>query len=324
MDAYTQYSALVTQIIEERAPLFEKASIDEFYLDISGMDRFFGTQKWAWELRDTIKKESGLPLSMGLSINKTVCKIATNEAKPDGQKYVPDEEVKPFLRPLDIQKMPMVGKVTHQFMQSMGIHTIGDLMDFPLDILQELMGKNGLSLWKRANGIDPTPVEPYTEAKSLSTERTFQEDTTDMKQLHSILLGMVEKLAYRMREDGKMTSCVAVKIRYSDFQTETKQIKIPYTSRDDVLIKTVLDIFKKCYNRRLLIRLIGVRFSDLVYGNYQLQLFDQSEKQVHLMMAMDSIRNRYGVESVSRANGLFSLGSYKLKEDTFFTHKSER
>jgi DNA polymerase-4 len=312
MDAYTHHSKVITEIIRERAPLFEKTSIDEFYLDLSGMDRFFGTVKWAWELRETIKTESGLPLSMGLSINKTVCKIATGEAKPDGKLHIAGEQVKPFLKPLDIRKMPMVGKVTHQFLLDMGINTIGKLMAFPPEVLQQTMGKNGLSLWNRANGIDPSPIVPYVESKSISTERTFVEDTTDMKYLHTILLSMTEKLGHELRADNRLTSCVAIKLRYADFDTQTCQIKIPYTNRDDVLIRTVMEVFKKCYSRRVLVRLVGVRFSDLVHGNYQLQLFDQNEKLAHLMLEMDRIKERYGQPAVSRVNGIYSTEPKKI------------
>ncbi len=306
MDAYSKFSALVTDIIADKSPIFEKASIDEFYIDISGMDRFFGTVKWAWELYEYIKKETGLPMSVGLSVNKTVSKIATNEAKPNGKIYIPEAEVKSFLHPLDIRKMPMVGEVTHRFMLDMGIDTIGKLMEFPVEVIQQVLGKNGLNLWRRANGIDNSLIVPYEEAKSISTESTFGTDTTDMKMLHATLLGMTEKLAYRMRTDNRMTSCIAVKIRYSNFDTKTQQVSIPYTCRDDVLIKTVMALFEKCYNQRLLIRLVGVRFTNLVHANYQLTLFDQAEKQTKLMFAMDYLRKRYGIDSISRANGIFN------------------
>jgi DNA polymerase-4 len=321
MDAYSKYSAMVTEIITEQAPLFEKASIDEFYIDVTGMDRFFGTEKWAWELREKLKKETGLPMSMGLSVNKTVAKIATNEAKPDGKIHITGEQVKDFLHPLDIRKMPMVGEVTHRFMLDMGIDTIGKLMDFPVEVIQQALGKNGLSLWRRANGIDNALVVPYEEAKSISTENTFGTDTTDMKFLHAALLGMVEKLAYRMRLDNRMTCCVAVKIRYSNFDTKTQQVSIPYTSRDDILIKTVMALFDKCYNQRLLIRLIGVRFTNLVHANYQLTLFDKAEKQTKLMFAIDTLRKRYGIDSIGRANGVFNAKEIKTDNQAINGYK---
>lgn len=303
MESYSKFSADVTAIIREEAPLFEKSSIDEFYLDLSGMDRFFGSEKWAWQLGDKIKKETNLPLSMGLSINKTVSKVATGEAKPNGRIHIHEEEVKPFFRPLPIRRLPMVGNVTHKFLQEMGIDTIGKLMDFPVDIIQRVMGKNGYSLWKKANGIDPSPVIPYSEAKSMSSERTLQQDTADVVYLKSLLINMTEQLAYEMRKDNKMTGCISVKIRYSDFDTHTKQKSISYTSLDNILWNTVSELFDKLYDRRLLIRLVGINFSHLVHANYQMQLFDENARYAHLMIAMDKIRNKYGVKAVARAQG---------------------
>lgn len=303
METYSKFSAEVTDIIRDEAPVFEKSSIDEFYMDLTGMDRFFGSEKWAWQLGDKIKKETKLPLSMGLSINKTVSKVATGEAKPNGRIHIHEEQVKPFFRPLPINRLPMVGKVTHKFLQEMGIDTIGKLMDFPVDIIQRVMGKNGYSLWKKANGIDPSPVVPYSEAKSMSTERTLQQDTADVVFLKSLLLNMTEQLAYEMRQDNKMTGCVSVKIRYSDFDTHTKQKSISYTSLDNILWNTVSELFDKLYERRLLIRLVGINFSNLINANYQMQLFDENARQAHLMIAMDKIRNRYGVQAVARAQG---------------------
>jgi len=322
-DEYSRYSNMVTEVIADRAPLFEKASIDEFYLDVSGMDKFFGTQKWAWELRDKIKKETRLPLSAGLSINKTVSKIATGEAKPDNRLFVPREQVKSFLTPLDIEKMPMAGPKTQSLLRDLGINTIGMLMDFPQKVLIRLFGQNGLSLWKKANGLDYSPVVPYSEAKSMSTERTFGEDTADMNFLKSILLAMIEKLAHEMRMENKMTGCVSIKLRYSDFETTSTQVRIPYTSRDDVLIETVMGLFKKAYQRRVLIRLIGIKFTHLIYANYQMQLFDPNAKNVHLMFAMDAIKKRYGTDKISRVNGIYS-GGVEERGTSFLVKREER
>jgi DNA polymerase-4 len=300
MEEYSKYSSLVTEVISDSAPVFEKTSIDEFYVDVTGMDRFFGMVKWAWDLRERIKEETGLPISTGLSINKTIAKIATGEAKPDNRLYVPDKEVRSFLAPLPAEKIPMVGEATRKFLRDMGIKTIGQLMEIPMEALQRVMGKNGIALWKKANGLDESMIVPYSEAKSLSTESTFHTDTTDMRFLHKTLLGMTEQLAYRMRSDNQMTACVAVKIRYSDFNTVTQQMSIAYTSRDDILVEAVMKLFEKCYSQRLLIRLIGVRFSKLIHANYQLTLFDKGEKLVHLMLALDKIRNRYGAGAIGR------------------------
>ena len=303
MELYSRYSRLVTAIIADRAPVFEKTSIDEHYIDITGMDRFFGCYKWAHELRETIMKESGLPISFGLSENKTISKIATDEAKPNGELQVLHPQVHAFLDPLSIGKIPMVGNKTYQLLRSMGIATIGDFRQMPDVVVSQALGKNGIEIWKKANGIDTTPVQPYEEQKSLSKEHTFENDTIDIVLLKSVLARMVERLAFEMRSQTKLTGCVTVKIRYSNFDTHTMQRQIQYTSFDHLLLNTVYDIFDRLYDRRLLIRLIGVRFSSLVGGTQQLDLFDDTAEMTNLYGALDKIRKRFGKNAVFRAIG---------------------
>ena len=298
---YTKYSKDVTDIIKIDVPLFEKSSIDEFYADLTGMDRFFGCYKYASELRKKITRETGLPISFGLSVNKIVSKVATNEAKPNNQLKIDSGFEKEFLAPLSVKKIPMVGDKTYQTLRNLGVRQIKTIQEMPLEMMQKVLGSNGTTIWQRAQGVDHTPVIPYSERKSISTERTFDKDTIDVQRLSAILIAMTENLAYQLRRGDKLTSCVAVKIRYSDFNTYTKQIKIPYTSADHVLIPLIQDLFKKLYNRRLLVRLIGIRFSHLAGGNYQINLFDDNEEVLHLYNAMDKIRNRYGDRSVIRA-----------------------
>jgi len=304
MDQYTKYSRLVTEVIAEAAPVYEKASIDEHYLDITGMDRFFGSLKWSRELRQRIINETGLPISFGLSVNKTVSKIATGEAKPNGELSVEEPMVHDFLNPLSIRKIPMLGKEAYRKLRRLGIVQIKTLSEMPPEMLEHVMGKNGLMIWKRANGIDHAPVQQYSERKSISSERTFHQDTTDIKYLNDILVSMTEKLAFELRKKTKLVSVVTVKIRYSNFDTHSMQQRIAYTSFDHVLIKTVQELFKKLYTRRMLIRLIGVRFSGLIEGVQQLDLFEDNEEQIQLYQAMDRIRKRYGKTIVRRAVGV--------------------
>jgi DNA polymerase IV len=301
MEAYSQHSHLVTEIIADKAPIFEKASIDEFYIDVSGMDRFFGTFKWSVELRKKIMKESGLPISMALSVNKLVSKVATGEYKPNAEKQIAAGTEKDFLAPLSIEKIPMVGKQTASFLYDMGVRTVATLRDMPLKFLTSAFGKNGIGLWNKAHGIDDSPVVSYSEQKSISTESTFDTDTIDVKKLKSILIAMVEKVAFQLREQKKLTSCITVKIRYSNFDTETKQIHISYTSSDHIILRVVQELFDKLYNRRMLIRLVGVRVSNLVHGNQQISLFDDTEEDINLYEAMDFIKHKHGVEKLVRA-----------------------
>ncbi|MEQ1584727.1 MAG: DNA polymerase IV [Cyclobacteriaceae bacterium] len=304
MEAYSQNSHLVTEIIADKAPAFEKSSIDEFYIDATGMDRFFGSYKWAIELQKKIMKESGLPISMALSVNKLVSKVATAEFKPKAQKQIPAGTEKDFLGPLAIDKIPMIGKQTASFLYDMGVRTVATLRDMPQQFLISAFGKNGISLWNKAQGIDDSPIVSYSEQKSISTESTFDHDTIDVKRLKSILIAMVEKIAFQLREQKKLTSCITVKIRYSNFDTETKQIHIPYTSSDHVILRVVQELFDRLYNRRILIRLVGVRLSNLVHGNQQISLFDDTEEDINLYEAMDFIKHKHGVEKLIRATTL--------------------
>jgi DNA polymerase-4 len=303
MELFSNKSHEVTQIIEEKAPIVEKASIDEFYLDITGMDKFYGCYKWTNELAQKIIKETGLPMSFALSVNKTVSKIATGEGKPKGNLEIPQNMVQPFLNPLSIRKIPMVGEVTFTLLSRLGIRNIENLSLTPAEVLQSLMGKNGLELWKKANGIDNNPVQPYSERKSLSTEHTYLQDTIDIKQVESLILGMVEKLAYQARTEQWLVSTVVVKIRYANFDTENQQKKIMYNSCDHILAKAALDLFHKLYNRRMRIRLVGVSFTGLVRGNYQIDMFEDTEEMTSLYQAMDKIKNRFGYDAVTRCGG---------------------
>lgn len=300
-EKYSQKSHEVTEIIKESVPLFEKSSIDEFYIDLTGMDRFFGCFKLAHELRQRIIRESGLNISMGLSENKTVSKVATGEAKPNNEKQVPSGEEKPFLAPLSVRKIPMIGEKTSQTLYNMGVKKVHTLQQMPAQLLEATFGKNGKMIWEKANGIDRSPVVPYSEAKSVSSENTFEEDTIDVKLLEATMIAMTEQLASKLRQKGQLTACVSVKIRYSDFETHTMQQRIPYTSADHTLLPVVKELFRKLYSRRLLIRLIGVRFSNLVYGNYQIKLFEDSQEQINLYQALDKLNVKYGDKTVCRA-----------------------
>lgn len=304
MELYSKYSNLVTQIIEERATVMEKASIDEFYLDVTGLDKFFGCYKWTTELTQKITKETGLPISFGMSVNKTVSKIATGEAKPHGKIEVPDNMVKPFLNPLSIRKIPMVGDVTFQLLSRIGIRKIETLSEMPIEMLQQLLGKNGKELWKKANGIDENPVEPYTERKTISTEHTFEQDTIDIPKVKSLLVSMVEKLGFQLRKEAWLTSVITVKVRYNNFDTETKQSKIYYTSCDHLLLQKVTELFDSLYQRRMRLRLIGIRLSGLVRGTYQINLFEDTTEMISLYQAIDRMKRRFGFDSIQRCSGL--------------------
>ena len=314
---YSYYSNMVTEIVEEKVPLYEKSSIDEFYIDMSGMDKFFGTYNYMKDVRNKIIKETGLPISFGLSENKTVSKVATGEAKPNNHLKIDLGIEKQFLAPLPVRKIPMVGEVTSQLLRKMGIVKIKTVQEMPLQVMDNILGENGKTIWRKANGIDNSPVEPYTERKSISSEETFATDTIDIKKIKTILMAMTEKLAFQLRKENKLTSNVSVKIRYSDFDTHTKQMRIPYTSTDHTLMKVVKELFDKLFERRVLIRLVGVRFSGLVRGGYQINLLEDSESIIQLYQEMDLVRKRYGDKAVQRVSAM----GYEFKQFNPFNGK---
>jgi len=301
---YTKFSKEVTDVIKESVPLYEKSSIDEFYIDLTGMDQFFGCHQLASELRAKIIRETGLPISFGLSANKTVSKIATGEAKPNNELKIYTGTEKLFLAPLSVRKIPMVGEKTYNSLCDLGIKRIKTVQEMPINMMAKFFGKSGATIWRKANGIDNTPVIKYHERKSISTERTFEKDTTDVTKLQSIIVAMTENLIYQLRRGDKLTACVTFKIRYSDFQTYTKQKKIPYSSSDHSILPIVKELYKSLYQRRLLVRLIGVRFSHLVSGGHQINLFEDNAKIMNLYQAMDKMRERYGDRAVIRASGM--------------------
>ena len=303
MEAYSKHSSLVREVIEEQAPLFEQASIDEFYLDLTGMDKYIGCWKWSTELRERIIKETGLPLSFGLSVNKTVSKVGAGEVKPNGAKLIPAGTEKGFLAPLPVGKIPSIGRETERRLALMGVRTCQTLSEVPPQLLAREFGKPGLAMWKKANGQDDSPVVPYREQDSISSERTFHADTIDLRFLHDEIRRQTAQLAYQLRSLEKLTACVTVKLRYSDFNTFTRQLRIPYTAQDTVLTGHALALFDRLYERRQAIRLVGVRFGDLVPGTSQLNLFDNTEKEARLLEAMDKIRDRFGKGAVRRGGG---------------------
>ena len=305
---YSRYSRWVTDIIAAKAPLFEKASIDEFYLDLTGMDRFFDPYQWTIDLRSEIIEKTQLPISFGLATNKMIAKIATDEAKPNGYLFVQPGMEKQFLAPLPVNKFPGVGEHTFLTLKSMGIHTIRDLANTPVAMLEKKLGKYGADLWQKSQGRHFGEVHAYHEAKSISTENTFEENITDEERLLSELVRMTEKVAFELRQDEKLTGCIAVKVRYPDFETNSRQTTIDYTLRDDELIPVAIDLFHKLYRKGQPVRLLGVRLSELTQHPVQASLFDDAEKKNKLYKAIDDVKNTFGKTSLKKAR---TLGSGK-------------
>lgn len=301
--AYSHYSRMVTQIIADKAPLFEKASIDEFYIDLTGMERFFDPFQWTIDLRQQIIDETKLPISFGMSTNKMVAKIATDAAKPNGYLQVPFGMEREFLAPMAVSKIPGVGKNTQQVLESIGIKTIRQIAEAPVALLEKVIGKYGVELWHKAHGKHEGIVAPYHEAKSISTERTFEENVLDLDRLMAELVTMTERVGYELRQEDKMAGCIAVKIRYPNFDTNSRQIAVPYTCYDDEIIPIAKDLFHQLYKKNQPVRLLGIRLSELTNHAQQTNLFYNTEKKTDLYKAIDDLKNKFGKLAVKRGGG---------------------
>lgn len=301
-DLVSRHSQEITDIIADTVPLFEKTSIDEHYADLTGLDKHFGCVKFAHEMRLRIINETGLPVSFGLSINKTVSKIATGKAKPNGEWNVPTGDERSFLAPLSIRRIPGIGDTRYKTLRTLGVEHIYQIQKMSAELMQQVLKKDGVSIWQKANAIDDSPVIPYREQQSMGHEETFQQDTIDMELLRKTIITMITDLGFVLRTEGRMASTVVVKIRYSDFETHEKQTKISFTNLDSILTKVALETFQKLYTRRVLIRLIGVKVTGLIYGNPMIDLFDTTTEQIKLNAAMDSIKKRFGAHLVKVAS----------------------
>jgi len=301
-ETYSKYSKLITNVIKDSVPLVEKASLDKFYVDLTGMGKFFGCKKFTDELKQKVYKESGLISSYGLASNKMISKVAANQIKPNGQLEIPFGNEKSFLAPLSIVKIPGLGEETAFKLIKMGVETIAVLSSIPPDMLCDVVGKSGHELWRRANGIDESPVIPYQEQKSISAEFTFQQDTIDMNVLNAQLVRMTESNAFELRKQNRLTGCVVLKLRYSDGDTHTIQRTIPYCNKDHQLLQIAKELFKRLYTRRLLVRMIGIRFINLIPGIYQIDLFEDNEETIKLYQSIDHIKKRFGEKLLGRGS----------------------
>lgn len=298
---YSRYSRWVTEIIAAKAPLFEKASIDEFYIDLTGMDRFFDPVQWTVDLRKEIINATQLPISFAIASNKLVAKIATDLAKPNNYIVVPFGNEKEFLAPLKVNKIPGVGEHAFHTLLDLGVETIGDLQNCNPVMLEQQLGKHGRDLWNRGHGISFSTVNSYHESKSISSENTFHENISSVDELEAEIVRLTEKIAHELRQENKMTGCIAVKIRYPDFETQQRQATVPYTFYDDELIHNAKALFHQLYRKGKAVRLLGVRFSELTDDAAQTNLFQDVSKKNDLYKAIDEVKDRFGKDLLTKA-----------------------
>lgn len=308
---YQEYSRQVMEILREYSPLVEQISIDEAFVDITGCDVRWGPPlELARAIQTRIKEEVGLSASIGIAGNKLVAKIASDVCKPFGIKVVPTGEEAAFLAPFDIERLWGIGPMTAAKLRGRGVRTIGELAGVPPAQMEEWFGKYGLELAAHARGIDPRAVHPERqEPKSVSHEQTFARDVADPELVRRELLRLSEKVGARLRRDGLQGRTVAIKLRYSDFSTITRQMTLDdATDIDEEIFACAWGLWQKAWRRGRPVRLLGVGVHNLVRCEEQLALFDlpgedaERERRRELHAAIDAIRQKYGDGALRRAS----------------------
>jgi len=306
---YHSKSEQVMAILHELSGLVEQVSVDEAFVDVSDLPE--PVEEIARNLKERVSRETGLPCSIGAASCKLVAKIATDTGKSrsKGNDYprsilcVPAGSEREFLAPLPAKAMWGVGPKMEASLADLGLRTIGDIANCPVDLLERRFGKYGADLHRHAQGIDDRPVTVEYEAKSISQEVTFAKDTADLAYLRGVLRDLSIKVGYRMRCDGVCARVIRIKLRWSDFTTHTRQIALSApTDQDSIIYNTAESLFLKLWQAGRPVRLIGVGGSNLVDHVHQLSLFDQqTEKERKLLDALDDLREKYGKGAVQRA-----------------------
>jgi len=310
---YKDASAKFMNILGDFSPYIEPLGLDEAYLDVTGCEEPYGsTRQLALAIKKRIYKELKITASVGIAICKVVAKIASDLCKPDGLLEIAPGEEQAFLNPLPIAKLPGVGKKTEQALKEMGITTIGELASLPLDTIKRQFGATGAVLHSHARGIDDREVEAPGEAKSISQQLTFARDTLDRNFLEANLHNLCQEVCQDLRSQNKRAKCVAIRLRYADFKTITRQFALREASDvTQVIFAAAQQLLGKALAQQgKPIRLIGIRISSLVGEGKQLPMFDSgTEKPEHLDKAIDKIRSKYGATAIKTGNGIFSESS---------------
>lgn len=301
---YAQYSERIAEIFIDAAPLVEKASIDEFYLDVSGCERAFRKNLFDWgkEMKRLIMGELGLPLTFGLAANKLVAKVATNVAKSIGDLFVHPGTEAGFLAPQRIRLLPGVGKVMEPELHAMGIRLIGDIARIPERMFVHIYGKHGKSLHEHSRGIDHTPVVPYRKQKSCGAEHTFDEDTLNIPEMLATLQHLAMRVGRDLRRHAFLTDTITLKLRYADFVTQSKTLRCEYTNHDMAIYTIAEKLFRQLWTRRVRVRLLGISTTNFIEDVAQMYLFaDEHKKQERLYDAIDVIQQKFGRDAITFA-----------------------
>jgi len=307
-DLYGQWSDRVAEILAKFSPTVEMASIDEAYLDLSGTERLYGLPlAAAHKLLREITSTTGLPCSGGLAATRLVAKVASDQAKPRGLVWVPPGSEAAFLAPLSVRRIPGIGRVTEAALNSMRIDAVGQLQELPLDRLEEIFGRWGTALFRKAHGIDSYEFFVDAEPKSLSHNQTFGTDTNNRSQLESTLSYLCQKASKRLRDGGLHARTVTLTLRYADFTTITRShtLKEP-SDLDAEFLKAFRELFARAWDGAAMLRLVGVDLSTFSAGSGQLELLDSGrrEKLERLARATDKLRDRFGFSKVQFGGSL--------------------
>jgi DNA polymerase-4 len=318
--AYRDASERFMTILADFSPCLEPAGLDEAYLDVTGCELFGTPYQIASRIKERVKKELKLIASVGMASCKVVAKIASDLGKPDGLVEVAAGQEKDFLAPLPVASLPGVGKKTEQVLKTMGIKTIGQLAVLPLEVVKNRFGSFGLMIHHHANGIDNREVEAPGEAKSISRETTFAQDTADKVFLQAMLRYLCERVGAELRQETKHARTITLKLRYSDFETITRRFSSKEaTDADEVIFAGAIKLLKQSLaGKRKLVRLIGVGVSNLVSYGRQLNLLDSRPQRLgHLDKAIDRIRNKYGFTAIQTGRTLLLKDMFDRREGDY-------
>ncbi len=300
MGEYAKYSKAVKKLLEEYAPVIQQASIDEFYMDFTGTHNIYGSMfAFGKELQAKIQTELKLPCSIGIGSNKTIAKICSDYAKPFGVTYVMPGMEKEFLAPMPVEVIPGVGKVMLESLHSKGFYKIGDITKVSDEYFALAYGKSGISLWNKANGSGSTSFSTEYKRLSISKERTYRVDELNLEKIEKTLFDLTGKVSQLLRNKNWEAATISIKLRYSDFVTITRAKTIRATNDDKIIFETAIKLFRKAYNRRVAIRLIGISLTKFSEFNEQETLFDKENiDRKKMLKAVTSIRNKFGFDSI--------------------------
>lgn len=312
-DRYREYSGKVFEVLNSFSPRVEMASIDEAYLDMTGTERLHGPPlRAAHLLHERVKKQTGLNCSIGISAARMVAKVASDQAKPNGILWVLPGTEAQFLAPLDVRRIPGVGKVTEQHLHDLGIRKVGDLAKLDEAFLEERFGKWGLALAGKSKGLDAggwfdSEIATEHDPKSISHEHTFDTDTADADQLEATLARLSVMVGRRLREHGLYTRTVQLKLRYKDFTTITRALTLDHGTQLDIeLLDTVRLLFRQNWKPGAEVRLLGVHAGSLETSEGQMNLLEsgRSDRWRKALAAADRLRDKFGESSVSLGTAL--------------------